>query len=154
MWRLSSTPTGELPGLPAFVAAVNAQRNLFQPDAPVRVARAPGRLDLMGGIADYSGALVLELPLACATFAAVQLVGAPELVVRSLPLEPGLAPREVRVALADLAPAGAPLAEAAAHKLLTAVPSRGLQSSKQLAQSPPAGGATNRSHGSRQAQSK
>ncbi len=123
MWRLSSTPTGELPGLPAFVAAVNAQRDLFQPDAPVRVARAPGRLDLMGGIADYSGALVLELPLACATFAAVQLVDAPELVVRSLPPEPGLAPREVRVALADLAPAGAPLAEAAAHNLLTAEPS-------------------------------
>ena len=123
MWRLSSTPTGELPGLPAFVAAVNAQRNLFQPDAPVRVARAPGRLDLMGGIADYSGALVLELPLACATFAAVQLAGAPELVVRSLPPEPGLAPREVRVALADLAPMGAPLAEAAAHNLLTAEPS-------------------------------
>jgi len=27
------------------------------------VARAPGRLDVMGGIADYSGSLVLELPL-------------------------------------------------------------------------------------------
>ena len=25
--------------------------------------RAPGRLDVMGGIADYSGSLVLELPL-------------------------------------------------------------------------------------------
>ena len=123
MWRLSGTPTGAVPGMPAFVAAVNAQRNLFQPDAPVRVARAPGRLDLMGGIADYSGALVLELPLACATFAAVQLAGDPELVVRSLPPEPGLAPREVRVALADLAPMGAPLAEAAAHNLLTAEPS-------------------------------
>ncbi|HEY7820596.1 MAG TPA: GHMP kinase, partial [Vicinamibacteria bacterium] len=27
------------------------------------VARAPARLDVMGGIADYSGSLVLELPL-------------------------------------------------------------------------------------------
>ena len=36
------------------------------------VARAPGRLDVMGGIADYSGARVLELPLACATTAIVQ----------------------------------------------------------------------------------
>ena len=35
-------------------------------------ARAPGRLDVMGGIADYSGARVLELPLACATTALVQ----------------------------------------------------------------------------------
>ena len=37
------------------------------------VTRAPGRLDVMGGIADYSGSLVLEFPLAEATFAAVQL---------------------------------------------------------------------------------
>ncbi len=29
----------------------------------VVLARAPGRLDVMGGIADYSGSLVLELPL-------------------------------------------------------------------------------------------
>ena len=37
------------------------------------IARAPGRLDVMGGIADYSGARVLELPLACATTAEVEL---------------------------------------------------------------------------------
>ncbi len=36
------------------------------------IARAPGRLDVMGGIADYSGARVLELPLACTTTASVQ----------------------------------------------------------------------------------
>ena len=29
--------------------------------------RAPGRLDLLGGVADYSGALVLELPTRVAT---------------------------------------------------------------------------------------
>jgi L-arabinokinase len=39
---------------------------------PIVWARAPGRLDLMGGIADYSGALVLQLPLAVATYAAIQ----------------------------------------------------------------------------------
>src|SRR6476661_4482038 len=27
-----------------------------------RLGRAPGRLDLLGGVADYSGALVLEIP--------------------------------------------------------------------------------------------
>jgi L-arabinokinase len=47
-------------------------RDLFDADAPLFVARAPGRLDVMGGIADYSGSLVLELPLACATTAIVQ----------------------------------------------------------------------------------
>ena len=39
---------------------------------PLLIGRAPGRLDLMGGIADYSGADVLELPLACSTWAALQ----------------------------------------------------------------------------------
>jgi hypothetical protein len=39
----------------------------------VFVGRAPGRLDVMGGIADYSGSLVLQLPLAAACHAAVQL---------------------------------------------------------------------------------
>jgi L-arabinokinase len=36
------------------------------------VTRAPARLDVMGGIADYSGSLVLQLPLREATFVALQ----------------------------------------------------------------------------------
>jgi hypothetical protein len=47
-------------------------RRFFADDAPIFIGRAPGRLDVMGGIADYSGALVLELPLDRATFALVQ----------------------------------------------------------------------------------
>ena len=39
---------------------------------PWIVTRAPGRLDVMGGIADYSGSLVLELPLREATRVAIQ----------------------------------------------------------------------------------
>src|SRR3954466_9265336 len=34
---------------------------------PVFISRAPGRLDVMGGIADYSGALVLQWPIREAT---------------------------------------------------------------------------------------
>jgi len=49
-----------------------ALRRFFSPQEPITVARAPGRLDVMGGIADYSGSLVLQLPIAEATFAAVQ----------------------------------------------------------------------------------
>ena len=49
-----------------------AGRGYFRRDEPIFVARAPGRLDLMGGIADYSGSLVLELPLAAATLVAAQ----------------------------------------------------------------------------------
>lgn len=48
-------------------------RGYFRRDDPVFISRAPGRLDLMGGIADYSGSLVLELPLAAATLVAAQL---------------------------------------------------------------------------------
>jgi len=47
-------------------------RDLFVPGREVVVTRAPGRLDVMGGIADYSGSLVLQLPIAEATFAALQ----------------------------------------------------------------------------------
>jgi galactokinase len=46
--------------------------DLFDANTDVIVCRAPGRLDLMGGIADYSGSHVLEFPIAEATFAAVQ----------------------------------------------------------------------------------
>jgi len=46
--------------------------HIFLETTPTGLARAPGRLDVMGGIADYSGSLVLELPLAAAAWAAVQ----------------------------------------------------------------------------------
>ena len=44
----------------------------FASGVPVAVARAPGRLDVLGGISDYSGGLVLELPLRVAALAAAQ----------------------------------------------------------------------------------
>lgn len=44
----------------------------FAPDVPVYIARAPGRLDVMGGIADYSGSLVAEMPIAQAAICACQ----------------------------------------------------------------------------------
>jgi L-arabinokinase len=47
--------------------------DLFNADADLIVTRAPGRLDVMGGIADYSGSHVLEYPIAEATFVASQL---------------------------------------------------------------------------------
>ena len=47
-------------------------RALFDQEQDIFVARAPGRLDVMGGIADYSGSLVLQLPIQPAALAAVQ----------------------------------------------------------------------------------
>jgi galactokinase len=46
--------------------------NFFDGLSPIAGARAPGRLDVLGGVADYSGSLVLEMPLACAACAAWQ----------------------------------------------------------------------------------
>lgn len=62
---------------------------LFSPGAPVVVARAPGRLDVMGGIGDYSGSLVLQWPLACAALVAGQRTAEPGLDVVSLPAGDG-----------------------------------------------------------------
>ena len=58
-------------------------RDFLSIDAPIYVARAPGRLDVMGGIADYSGSLVLELPLECSTTAILQTQSAPKCEVAS-----------------------------------------------------------------------
>jgi galactokinase len=59
-------------------------RRLFEPGAPIAIARAPGRLDVMGGIADYSGSLVLQRPIAEGTCAAVQLLDRPVLQAKSI----------------------------------------------------------------------
>src|SRR5574338_1538158 len=60
--RLPSLVREADPSVPPFLAI----------DRPVMLARAPGRLDVMGGIADYSGSLVLEMPLDRATCAIAQ----------------------------------------------------------------------------------
>lgn len=44
---------------------------------------APGRLDFLGGVADYSGSLVLEMPLALTTRVTIAETKAPELVFAS-----------------------------------------------------------------------
>src|SRR5919106_885058 len=54
-----------------FIEGLN-RHALFDSQREIIIARAPGRLDVMGGIADYSGSLVLELPIAEATLVALQ----------------------------------------------------------------------------------
>jgi len=46
---------------------------LFDDSLPIHESRAPGRLDVMGGISDYAGGTCLEWPLQCATTARAQL---------------------------------------------------------------------------------
>ena len=79
--RLSSTVPGSVPDLARFASDVAQRVNAAawardadapEDDGPVFLARAPGRLDVMGGIADYSGSLVLQWPIREATRVAVR----------------------------------------------------------------------------------
>jgi L-arabinokinase len=76
---------------------------LFEPGTALSVSRAPGRLDVMGGIADYSGSLVLQRPIAEATCAAVQRIDRPVLDIVSVGRPPCTIP------LTALAPGGVPV---------------------------------------------
>ena len=44
-------------------AELSASFDFADAARPVRASRAPGRLDVMGGIADYTGSLVCEMPI-------------------------------------------------------------------------------------------
>ena len=72
----TARPAAALPDIepvPALLAHLRAELGeQFQPSRPIRISRAPGRLDVMGGIADYTGSLVCEFPLACGTAVASQ----------------------------------------------------------------------------------
>jgi len=103
--------------LRAFLEAIRSLDNFFDRAVPVTIARAPGRLDVMGGIADYSGSLVLQRPIAEATFAALQLTDQPKIETISLRQEPGRQPRVFSTTLASLAPGGEPVTYADARQL-------------------------------------
>lgn len=102
MWTPVEPPHHELPDAERFIAGLDGE-SYFDPARSLILARAPGRLDLMGGIADYSGALVLELPLAAAALVAAQLDDRPQVRVRSrVAAELGGA-RDVAIPAAELA---------------------------------------------------
>ncbi len=80
MYRLIHGNTNSASEAANFIEILNAldqhsipeARQLFDAQRELLVTRAPGRLDVMGGIADYSGSMVLELPIREATFVALQ----------------------------------------------------------------------------------
>jgi galactokinase len=92
MYRVVHGNPNQTPDAQDFIDLLNtlaehpfaAARELFNSEADLIVSRAPGRLDVMGGIADYSGSHVLEFPIAEATFAAVQLNAERQLNIVSL----------------------------------------------------------------------
>ena len=120
MWRADGTGRAPDPELDEALAAVAAHAALFDAGRTITLARAPGRLDVMGGIADYSGSLVLELPLAAATWVAAQACddGVVALLTTAgdgLDIE-----ARVEIPLESLAPERGPLDYADARALLTA----------------------------------
>ncbi len=74
---------------------------LFDPEREIVISRAPGRLDVMGGIADYSGSLVLEMPIREATLVALQRDPLRRIRILSSLEEPGVDP-VFEMALAEL----------------------------------------------------
>lgn len=59
--------------VPTLLERVRAELSAdFSATQPIRISRAPGRLDVMGGIADYTGSLVCESPLDRAAAVALQ----------------------------------------------------------------------------------
>jgi galactokinase len=96
MYKIIHGTTQNLPDAAAFIETLNTleqspeteARGLFNPKAEIIVTRAPGRLDVMGGIADYSGSLVLELPIQEATFVALQRDASRNLKIVSLLADP------------------------------------------------------------------
>jgi len=77
----------------------------FPPGAPMRVSRAPGRLDVMGGIADYTGSLVCEATLDRAAAVALRERDDRELQIFSFNLYDDHAPFTFRMPIDRLATA-------------------------------------------------
>jgi len=80
----------------------NDWRNLFKSEKELIVTRAPGRLDVMGGIADYSGSLVLQLPIEAAVHVALQRNQSRRIRIVSLPDDTGSRARLFEMELAEI----------------------------------------------------
>ncbi len=102
MWHFEHQPPGTQADGERFLATLNTHAAFFTNNQPLWLARAPGRLDLMGGIADYSGALVLELPLAAATWVAVQAADEPQITLLSTGIATSAGKPQVTLALETL----------------------------------------------------
>ena len=89
--------------VPMLLKRVRAELYADFGDRSVRVSRAPGRLDVMGGIADYTGSLICELPLDRAAAVALQERDDRQVQVFSFNLHDEHKPFTLRVPLDSLA---------------------------------------------------
>src|SRR5882762_7862147 len=128
MYRITSGSNHALEDTVAFIGLINDRQELLSNGAgdlftsgEIIVSRAPGRIDLMGGIADYSGALVLQLPIASATHVALELREELTVGIVSLPTDSGKY-RSFEISLADFLDAGRPIGYDAAGAMFKAGP--------------------------------
>jgi len=124
MWHIGEAQTGLTGDIERCLQVINRYSDFFDPEEAISLARAPGRLDLMGGIADYSGSLVLQLPLAVATFVAAQVTGEPAITIISHGAEAISGNERVDLPLSALAPGGRALSYRDAYELLATDPQR------------------------------
>jgi L-arabinokinase len=94
----------------------------FAPSHPITVGRGPARLDVMGGIADYSGSVVFEATLGRAAVVGFQPRTDGRLCVRSTWLEQLGRPSDVEINLADLREKEGPANYATLRETLTSNP--------------------------------
>lgn len=103
----ATPPAGRLLSLepvPRLLTRIRAELSAsFVAGRPLRVARAPGRLDVMGGIAGYTGSLVCEGTLDRAAAVAVQRRDDRQVQVFSFNLFDVHQPFTLTIALDDLA---------------------------------------------------
>lgn len=118
MYKITRGISQDLPDVEAFIETINTAQNaqdLFDREHEIVVARAPGRLDVMGGIADYSGSLVLQMPIQEATLVALQSTASRELHIISLGAEKNDRHPVCKMSLLEFESSGRPLDYAAAQ---------------------------------------
>ena len=132
MYRISAGSTQNLPDVESFIQTLNhvdqhplpQVRHLFEPSRELVVSRAPGRLDVMGGIADYSGSLVLQLPIREATFVALQRDDIPTLHIVSDGAKDNERAIDFEMPLSDFMANGSPIDYQTAQQYFQRDPSR------------------------------
>ena len=106
----------EMPDVVAFKGTVRSSHELFAADEDIFIARAPGRLDMMGGIADYSGSHVLEMPVAEAALIALQKDDEPVIRIVSLGGEANDRTHTFEMPLSDLYRGDKPISYSEAYE--------------------------------------
>lgn len=131
MYQIVEGSSHNLSDVETFIKTLNTldqhpsqdARTLFNLNKELIVTRAPGRLDVMGGIADYSGSLVLQLPIREATCVALQRQPDRKIRIVSLDSEKNKQSRTFEMPINDLEQEAHPIDYVSARMLFQHDPS-------------------------------